>query len=153
MAISLRTTLALVIAFIVLAGIPAVGQQSAESELPGNPYRRAGGRCVYGKNGEVLYAPADARCDGVEPPATGTAPASAGERFGGLPAALRAEASALIDSHEHVADDLAELRRAVANGDKATALDLSDEVVKELVDHLAREERFFERIASEHRTH
>ena len=136
-----------------LIAVPLLAQVVPEEPLPGNPYRRAGGRCVYGKKGEVVYAPSDVRCESREEPAPEAGSAAAAERFGRLPLALRTQANALIDSHVHVADDLSELRRAVAQDDKAKALVLSDEVVKELVDHLAREQAFFEKLAAEHGSH
>ncbi len=56
-------------------------------------------------------------------------------------------------SHDHVADHLVEPRRAVAANDKTKALEISDQVAKELVEHLAREQALFDKLAAEHREH
>ncbi len=131
---------------------PALAQSIKERSLQNNPYRQAGGSCVYGRNGELLNQPKGVVCASQEE-APGAAPPGAAERFAGLPPALRSEATALVASHDHVADHLVELRRAVALNDKTKAIAISDAVAKELVDHLAREQALFEKLAAEHRAH
>lgn len=146
-----KTPLPAALALGALA-LPALAQQVREQPLKGNPYRDGGGSCVYGRNGELLHAPKGTRCPSREEAPGASAP-DPSEQFAGLPPALRAEASALVGSHAHVADDLVELRRTVAMNDTAKALELSDEVAKELVEHLAREQAPFEKLAAEHREH
>ena len=132
---------------------PTRAQQVQDRPIRSNPYRDVGGSVVYGRSGELVHEPAGDRCATRQQEAPGSSSAASSERFAGLPPAFRTEAMALVESHAHVADDIAELRRAVVEGDKAAALEIADKVVKELVEHLAREDRFFERMASEHRAH
>ena len=148
-----RVLFSLAIGGLLFTALPSAAQQVKERVLQGNPYRQIGGSCVYGRNGELLHAPKGAKCASREDEAPGANAAQASERFAGLPPALRAEANALMESHAHVADDLAELRRAVAQGEKAKALGLSDEVVKELLAHMNREQALYEKLAKEHASH
>ena len=140
-----RLTFAILAAVTLWAG-PALAQTRA-------PYREAGRACVYGKSGEVLFAPEGATCAIEKPHGSPPVPARSRDLFAGLPAALRTDVDALIATHTHVAEDLEELRRAVAQNDQKRALALSDEMVRELSEHLEREERVFEGLASEHRSH
>lgn len=137
---------------IVAVALPAFSQQVREQILKANPYRDFGGSCVYGRNGELLHQPKGASCPSKEE-APGAAAPGASDPFAGLPPALRSEANALVASHDHVAGHLVELRRAAALNAKASVLALSDEMAKELIDHLAREQTLFEKLAAEHRAH
>ena len=153
MGIRLRNTVLLVATALGALVLPALAQQVREQPLQANPYRDIGGSCVYGRNGELLHSPKGSRCAVQEEVAPPAAAAGTAGRFGGLPPALRTEANALVDSHTHVADHLVELRRAIVLNDKTKAIATSDEVAKELIEHLAREQALFEKLASEHRAH
>ena len=130
----------------------ALAQAVTETPLRGNPYRQVGGSCVYWRNGELLNQPKGVVCPTQEK-APGASAQDSSEKFKGLPPQLRAEANALVASHDHVAEHLIELRRAVALNDKTTAIAISDEIAKELIYHLAREQALFEKVAAENRTH
>jgi len=99
-----------------------------------------------------VHAPKGARCPSREEAPGASAP-DLSEQLAGLPPAFRSEAIALVASHDHVADHLVEPRRAVAANDKTKALEISDQVAKELVEHLAREQALFDKLAAEHREH
>ena len=149
-----KTRWSLVVGALVFGALatPALAQSIKERSLQNNPYRQAGGSCVYGRNGELLNQPKGVVCASQEE-APGAAAPGTSDRFAGLPPALRSEATALVASHGHVADHLVELRRAVASNEKTRAIAISDEIAKELIDHLAREQALFEKLAAEHRAH
>lgn len=138
--------------FLLLAS-SAVAQRETQAPVRANPYRDIGGSCVYGKQGEVLFAPRGARCADRTDHLDATRSASTTDRFPGLPPAFRGEANGLVTDHGHIANELDELRRAIARGKQEDALAISDELVGELREHLAREERFIGKLAAEHRAH
>lgn len=141
-------------AITLVVATPALGQRESQRSLRSNPYRDIGGSCVLGKNGEVLYAPKGSKCqDSVDHLAEARKGAGTGEQFGDLPPAFRPEASGLVSDHAHIANELAEVRRAIARNQKDEALALADKLIGELTDHLAREEKFIGKLAAEHRTH
>jgi len=152
MGVGTRLTIVLVALATIAVASPAFSQQVREPILKANPYRDFGGSCVYGRNGELLHQPKGASCPSQEE-APGAAAPGASDQFAGLPPALRSEANALVASHDHVAGHLVELRRAAALNDKGSVLALSDEMAKELIEHLAREQALFEKLAAEHRAH
>jgi hypothetical protein len=75
------------------------------------------------------------------------------DAFPGLPPSYKAEASGLVTDHVHIADELDELREAIARNQKENALAISDKLIAELREHLTREEGFIDKLAAEHRTH
>lgn len=140
-------------AFAIVAAVGLYAALAHAQFRGGGPYREAGRACVYGKSGEVLLAPEGADCAVQKPHGSPSATAPSGNRFAGLPAALRADVEALIATHTHVAEDLEDLRRAVVQVDQKGELAISDAMVRELREHLEGEERVFEGLASEHRSH
>lgn len=144
----------LALAATLAVATPSLGQRETSRSLRSNPYRDIGGSCVYGKQGEVLYAPKGAQCaDKTDHLSTARKDAAATGRFQDLPPAFRPEASGLVADHSHIADELLELRQAIARNQKEGALAIADKLAGELNDHLTREERFLEKLAAEHRTH
>jgi hypothetical protein len=134
---------------LVLAG-PSPGQTVTKTPLRDNPYRDVGGSCIYGKRGEVLFAPKGAKCtDGTNHSAEAGAKGLTllGED---LPPALRDEARAMIQKHDHIAAEIARLRQAIASGNRETTLEAIDHLIAELTQHLAQEEQFVESVARAH---
>lgn len=64
-----------------------------------------------------------------------------------FPPELREELSRLLGDHDHIAKEVARLRQAVKSGNRQLILEAADKIGSELVDHRAREESFFEKIA------
>jgi hypothetical protein len=137
-----------IVALLVPTTSPA--QKETSRSLRSNPYRDIGGSCVYGKQGEVLYAPKGAQCP--ERTEHLAAPAPQG-RFSGLPPAYQPEAGQLVADHDHIAEELARLRQAIARNQKEGALQMADKLIAELTQHLQREESFLEKLEAEHETH
>lgn len=131
----------IVVAIALLFATPSIAQKIQERPLQGNPYRDVGGSCVYGATGEVLYSPKGAVCkdrrEDLDP--SDMTPEA---RLASLPPALRNEAQSLLADHNHIAEELARLRRAIATEGKKRALVAADRVIEELTRHHAREEKF-----------
>lgn len=147
MRLGIPERLHVVIAVIALAiALPAIAQKVRVPTLVENPYRDIGGSCVYGRQGELVYAPKGASCgsrrDEEDSPSQTTTP----DRWENLAPALRAEMVALFEGHSHVAEELTRLRRAIAVGRTDDALQATDHVVQELTEQLAREERLLEKL-------
>lgn len=141
-------------AMMLVVASSSHGQRETAGTLKSNPYRDIGGSCVLGKNGEVLYAPKGSKCqDRVDHLAEARKGAGTSEQFGDLPPGFHPEASGLVSDHAHIANELAEVRRAIARNQKDEALALADKLIGELTDHLVREEKFIGKLAAEHRTH
>jgi len=136
------------VSMVLVATLPAAAQKVRDPTLRGNPYRNIGGSCVYGGNGELLYAPRGAVCPDRQrrDPEASMAPAPAGSSE--MAPALRAEMSALLEAHSHVAAELEKLRRAIAEGRKDDALEATSHVVRELSEQRAREARLFEALSA-----
>lgn len=136
-----------------LLAAPSHGQRETQSQLKSNPYRDIGGSCVLGKGGEVLYAPKGKACADQRDHSSVARPPAPETRFAGLPGNLRGEGESLVRDHSHIADELSAMRAAIAANKRDKAIELSEKVVAELTDHLAREERFLDALVAEHRTH
>lgn len=141
--------------FAALAFAPAaLAQRENPASLRSNPYRDIGGSCVYGKQGEVLFAPKGSNCpDQSDHLSQARKAATPQDPFPGLPPAYKAEADGLVSDHVHIADELDELRQAIARNQKESALAIADKLIGELREHLTREEGFIDKLAAEHRTH
>ncbi len=127
MRLSIQRRLLVTVTAIALGiALPALAQKVIERSLRGNPYRDVGGSCVYGRQGELMFAPKGVRCSSLQEAAPDETEAVPSDRFTGISPTLRAEISTLLESHAHVAEELAELRRAVAEGRTADALQASD---------------------------
>ena len=137
----------------LLLAAPSHGQRETQRPLKSNPYREIGGSCVFGKGGEVLYAPKGKKCADQRDHLSVARPPAPEIRFAGLPGKLSSEAESLVRDHSHIADELLVLRAAIAANKRDKAIELSEKVVAELTDHLAREERFMDALVEEHRTH
>ena len=91
MQLSIQRRLLVTVTAIALGiALPALTQKVLEPALRGNPYRDIGGSCVYGRQGELLFAPKGARCTSRQeaaPEETETVPSG---RFNGLSPTLRA---------------------------------------------------------------
>jgi len=146
---------ALLALLVFLASAPAsVAQKETQTSVRSNPYRDVGGSCVYGKQGEVLFAPKGANCtDRSDHLSQERKDALPQDAFPDLPPSYKAEASGLVTDHVHIASELDELRQAIARNQKENALAIADKLVAELREHLTREEGFIARLAAEHRTH
>lgn len=145
---------ALGLAGLLAMAVPALAQRETPPTLRSNPYRDIGGSCVYGKQGEVLYAPKGADCpDRTNHLGAAQSASTSKTRFQELPPAYRAEANGLVSDHEHIATELGELRQAIARNQREQAMTLADKLVAELREHLTREEGFLDKLAVEHRTH
>lgn len=134
-------------ALLFLVGVPTVSLgQSREPVLRGNPYRDAGGSCVYDKSGKVVFAPDGKHCpDGsnhLSKPSDADSPVLAG-----YPPALREELRTLLSDHDHLAVEVTRLREAVDSGKRLVAIEAAEKIRSELTGHRAREERFFEKAA------
>jgi hypothetical protein len=141
-----------IVALLVPTTSPA--QKETSRSLRSNPYRDIGGSCVYGKQGEVLYAPKGAQCADRTEHLAAPAPAAAQQgRFNGLPPAYQPEARKLVADHDHIAEELTRLRQAIARNQKEGALQMADKLIAELTQHLQREESFLEKLEAEHETH
>jgi hypothetical protein len=109
---------------------------------------------VYGKQGEVLFAPKGSNCaDRSDHLSQARKEALPQDAFPGLPPSYKAEANGLVTDHVHIAGELGELRQAIAKNQKENALAIADKLVAELREHLTREEGFIDKLAAEHRTH
>lgn len=137
----------------LLLAAPSNGQRETQTPLKSNPYRDIGGSCVLGKGGEVLYAPKGKACADRRDHLSVARPPAPETRFAGLPGNLGKEAESLVRDHSHIADELSAMRAAIAANKRSKAIELSEKVVAELTDHLAREERFLDTLVAEHRTH
>lgn len=140
---------------VLFALVPAaLAQRETPSSVRSNPYRDIGGSCVYGKQGEVLFAPKGSNCpDQSDHLSQARKAATPQDPFPSLPPAYKAEASGLVADHVHIAGELDELRQAIARNQKENALAIADKLVGELREHLTREEGFIDKLAAEHRTH
>lgn len=139
-------------ALLLLMGVTteSLGQSrrstTREPILRGNPYRDAGGSCVYGKDGKLVYAPKGKRCrDGSDH--LGTAGDAQSPILAGYPPARRDDLAKLLSDYEHLVDEVARLRMAVDAGNRPVALEVADKIRSELTAHRAREERFLEKMA------
>lgn len=129
-----------------LLAAPSAAQRVQETVLVENPSRDIGGSCVYGRSGELLFAPQGASCpQRQQPPASATPSA---ERARPAPASLRAEAQALLVERERMDAELARVREAVAYEDRESAARVIDEALRTLARHLEREARLLEPLAA-----
>lgn len=132
---------------LVLLTNPSDAQKVNSSPLKWNSYRDIGGSCVYGANGELVYAPAGRACRDRRQH-LGNTPVTPESQLVDMPPALRGEAEALMGDHAHIATEFVELRQLIAVADKVGAIAKADEVIAELTKHQAREEKFFRSISS-----
>lgn len=150
----LNAGLALGFAALVAFAGPSFAQKETQSTLRSNPYRDIGGSCVYGKQGEVLFAPKGGHCpDRTDHLSAARKATTTADPFPGLPPAYQTEARGLVSDHSHIADELDQLRQAIARSQKEDALAIADKLVGEMREHLAREEDFIGKLAAEHGTH
>lgn len=117
-----------------------------EPVLRGNPRRDAGGSCVYDKQGRVVFAPDGKHCpDGTDHLSKESKVES--PILSKYPPEARRDLSRLLADHDHLAGEIARLRKAVENRDQAVALEAVEKVRLEITDHRAREEAFLENFA------
>ena len=136
-------------ALLGLAALSAHAQKVREETIVENPYRDVGGSCLYGAHGELLHAPAGARCPKQEQPPASAAPTDAhAVSTAPPPEALRKEALALIDERAHLDVEMARLRDAAVYEDREEALRVTHAALAKLELHLAHEARFLERVAA-----
>ena len=145
MSIQARMVLGLLAAGCVLV----VGTQSLGQSRGGAAQgirRDVGGSCVYDKQGRVVFAPDGKLCPDatqhLSTPREGNSPIVAS-----YPPALQGELSGLLRDHEHIAQEIARLRKEVESQDRKIALQTVDKIRAEITDHRAREEAFFEKMA------
>lgn len=141
-----------VVALVI--ALPAIAQQrrgpvTRTPVLVENPYRTSGGSCIYGRNGELVYAPKGVACASRQESAPDQTATSLSDRLAALSPALRKERTAILGGHSHIAAGLAELRPAVAQDRKDDALVASDHVVREPTDQLMNEQLLFEELSKE----
>ncbi len=130
---------------LVGAAMESLGQ-SRERVLIGNPYRDAGGSCVYDREGKVVFAPSGKHC----PDATdhlSTSRKADSPIVASYPPGMRRKISKLLRDHEHIAQEIARLRQAVASQNREAALEAVDKIREEVTEHRGREERVFAEMA------
>lgn len=117
--------------------VPAASQPVRERILIENPYRNPGGSCIYGQQGQLVYAPVGTACPAKETEGGG----------GGLPTAavltpeMGKRMRELFATHPHIADEIVAVRQAVEAGDRARALERIDHVLGEVSANKAAAER------------
>jgi hypothetical protein len=136
--------LAAAIGGALLLAAPSGAQRVRETEIRENPYHDVGGSCVYGRSGELLFAPQGANCPAREQPPASVAPA--GERAALLPESQREEARALLAEREALRAELARVREAIAYEDRESAARVVEGALREIARHLEREARLLEAI-------
>ena len=114
--------------------------------LKGNPRRDAGGSCVYGRDGKVVFAPEGKDCRDKRDHLS-ELDTSESRIVDSFPPAMRPELSKLLSDHKHIASEVIRLRQAIRNQNQNEALEAADKITSELTDHTAREERFLEAMA------
>lgn len=133
----------LVIGLSLAIASSSFGQRVQPVPLRENPYRDIGGSCIYGRDGKAVYAPAGVHCpDNTRRDVR--APAAKAGTTDKYPPAMRGELDRLLDDHEHLSREIAELRRAIEGRKQEAALEALDHITTKLRDHLLREERFLE---------
>jgi|GEM_PF-6278132 len=145
---NVATGIAVVAAMVLGLAPPGLAQRVRDPVLKGNPYRNVGGSCVYGRDGKLVFAPSRARCP-AQQGTTADSPEARSSKKSHSPQ-LRADMRSLLEDHAQVAQKLAELRRAVAKGQKTEALEASEHIARELSEHMVREKRLFEKLSAEH---
>ena len=141
---------------LVALGSSPIDAQSSRStgltttKLRDNPYRNAGGSCVYDRMGKLVHAPKGVDCvDGNE------APASASEEHEHSDSNLydrhplteaQREVQELLQHHSQIAQELRMLRESIESKKRKASLARLDKITDELAMHLVREEALLKKV-------
>jgi len=135
-----RLSAALTAVLVLGIAAAATGQKVIERPLRGNPYRDAGGSCIYSGSGRLVFAPRGASCPELQTQqeAASSAPLSAEMERG---------VRDLLATYPHIADEIVKARNAVSANDHEGALKALDHVLGEVSASKAASERLVEELS------
>ncbi len=153
----LRKLGVLLVTILVAAFVsPQIDAQSRRSSGPttiklrDNPYRNAGGSCVYDRMGKLVHSPKGVDCaadDEAAPAAAAEHEHSDSNLYDRHPLTkAQLEVRELLQHHSYIARELRMLRESIANEKRKASLARLDKITDELAMHLVREEKLLNNV-------